>query len=77
LFFLDPQTGWSLGAEIHRTQDGGLTWSQLSTVNWQAQFNFVSQQVGWAVARSDEQLALVQTVDGGQIWSLLNPLSVP
>jgi photosystem II stability/assembly factor-like uncharacterized protein len=73
LYFYSPDTGWAIAEKIHRTMDGGLTWKAMSNVSWSAQLDFVSEQVGWAVARNLEQIALVKTTDGGAKWAILVP----
>jgi len=77
LFFLDRQTGWALSPDIYQTTDGGLTWVQLTTVNWDAQFDFISPEIGWAAANNDGQHALVQTTNHGINWAMLTPVVVP
>jgi hypothetical protein len=74
ILFLDPHLGWALSKDIYQTLDGGQTWTKLSTVKWEGQFSFVSQQLGWAVAQKDEEYALVQTYDGGENWYLIEPV---
>jgi photosystem II stability/assembly factor-like uncharacterized protein len=79
--FVDADLGWSLGEGnvnepraprgLWRTDDGGLTWEQVGTVHWDAEFSFITEQAGWAVAQSGEELALVRTTDGGGRWELL------
>lgn len=67
----------SLGDTVVRTDDGGLTWTQVGSAN------HVSP---WAVARgnpdmmygligSDPETTLVQTTDGGATWRELRPSS--
>ena len=73
LLFIDPQVGWALGKDIYQTLDGGKTWTKMSSVSWDGQFSFVNQQHGWAVARAGNEVALVQTKDGGHSWILLDP----
>jgi photosystem II stability/assembly factor-like uncharacterized protein len=73
LQFVDQKIGWALGKEIYRTTDGGVTWSWMSNVNWDAQFSFINENQGWAVARSGEEIGLVMTEDGGKTWALLEP----
>jgi len=73
LLFLDDQIGWSLDREIYQTQDGGAAWLRISTVSWDAQFSFLDDQLGWAAAYSEDQYALVKTINGGRNWELLNP----
>lgn len=77
LQFITANVGWALGRDIYQTQDGGRTWTQIKTVNWDGQFSFISDRVGWAVARSGDEIALVQTTDGGRTWKQLKPQIVP
>jgi hypothetical protein len=77
LLMLDANTGWALGHTIYQTTDGGATWAKLNSVNWDAQFSFVSSQVGWAVASADDRIALVKTFNGGKGWALLQPEVAP
>jgi photosystem II stability/assembly factor-like uncharacterized protein len=73
LSFHNSQIGWALGREIYRTMDGGKTWSWMSSVNWDAEFDFINENLGWAVARSGDEIGLVKTMDGGSSWALLEP----
>lgn len=85
--WLDPQTGWAIDAadpndpstprRLFQTLDGGGTWTQVNTVAWTAQLNFVSPEQGWAVAQAGMALALVHTVNGGHKWTLLTPVAAP
>ena len=85
---LNPSTAWAIGTasgyypelrlpgepiDIYQSLDGGLTWAPLGPVSWSGQFNFVTESLGWAVARSDEESALVRTTDGGRNWTILEP----
>jgi len=74
LLFIDENTGWALGRDIYQTTDSGLHWERVKTVTWDGQFSFVSPSEGWAVARSDGEVALVRTLDGGTTWALLEPV---
>ena len=67
-------SGWALGLDIYKTFDYGSTWMLVKSVSWEAQFSFVDQDHGWAVARSGEEIALVKTVDGGKIWMEIEPV---
>jgi photosystem II stability/assembly factor-like uncharacterized protein len=75
LGMLDGRLTWAFGREIHRTPDEGLTWSLIKTVSWDGEFDFVTPDSGWAVARDGEEIALVRTVDGGATWQLLEPVT--
>jgi photosystem II stability/assembly factor-like uncharacterized protein len=78
--FIDASLGWRItpneGAyDIERTQDGGITWTKLKTVQWNGRLHFVNQWVGWALAASGDDVALVQTVDGGRTWEQFSPVT--
>ncbi len=75
LGMLDGRLTWAFGREIQRTPDEGLTWSLIKSVSWDGQFDFVTLDRGWAVARDGEEIALVRTVDGGATWQLLEPVT--
>ena len=57
------ERGWALGRDIYRTVDGGATWSFVHAVTWDGQFSFVDDQHGWAVARNEQEIALVRTAE--------------
>ena len=73
LSLLSPRTAFAFDRHIHQTLDGGQSWEFVETVQWDGQFNFVSEQIGWAVARDGDALALVSTTNGGRTWNLLKP----
>ena len=75
LLFLTPGIGWALDQDIFQTQDGGQTWLQLSTVQWEGQFSFVNQQLGWAAAQDEEAYSLLHTEDGGITWDIITPVT--
>jgi len=75
--WISPEVGWSLGRDIYLTLDSGLSWTKVKSVTWDGQFSFVSQVLGWAVARSEEAIALVQTSDGGRSWTEIQPRIAP
>jgi photosystem II stability/assembly factor-like uncharacterized protein len=72
---LDGKLTWAFGREIHGTPDEGKTWSLIKTVSWDGEFDFVTLESGWAVARDGEEIALVRTEDGGATWQLLEPVT--
>jgi photosystem II stability/assembly factor-like uncharacterized protein len=73
LQFLTPDKGWWLGKTLYTTDDSGQTWSYVKNVNWEGQFSFIDEAHGWAVARSDDEIALVNTTDGGRTWDIIEP----
>lgn len=77
LMFLNSDVGWALSRDLYESQDGGRNWTKIKTVNWDGQFSFVTDQLGWAVARNDEEIALVWTQDGGQKWMEIKPKIAP
>ncbi|MFQ5615518.1 MAG: WD40/YVTN/BNR-like repeat-containing protein [Anaerolineales bacterium] len=77
LRFTSPDVVWALGGEIYRSEDGGQTWALVKTVHWDGQFSFVSETVGWAVARSGDEIALVRTTNGGERWEVVEPAIGP
>jgi photosystem II stability/assembly factor-like uncharacterized protein len=77
LYFFSADTGWVLSNKIQRTTDGGANWKAISDVTWTAQMDFISEQIGWGVARSGDQVALVKTDKGGATWTVLTPTVGP
>jgi photosystem II stability/assembly factor-like uncharacterized protein len=77
LHLLNQNVGWMLGEEIHMTEDGGKTWTKINEVTWQGQFNFIDANHGWALARNDDEIALVKTENGGRSWMIVEPWLVP
>lgn len=73
LYFFSADTGWALSDKIQHTTDGGATWAIISEITWSAQMDFISEKIGWAVARSDNAIALVKTENGGARWTELLP----
>lgn len=71
---VDDRVMFALGREIHRTLDGGVSWQLRKRVAWDGQFSFVSSEVGWAVARAGDEIALVSTSDGANRWQMLEPV---
>ncbi len=77
VFFLDEALGWVVNGrgEIHRTEDGGETWSLVhrdDEVLFRA-VGFASAELGWAgnlnlTSSPRPGVALFQTTDGGDTW---------
>ena len=74
IFTLDGKRIWALGKEIHRSENGGIDWTKISTVTWDGQFDFVTSQTGWAAVSKGSEYGLVQTVDGGGLWAQMAPV---
>lgn len=77
LFFLNREIGWALGREIYKTSDSGHSWEHVKRVNWRGSFSIVTEQLMWAVATSDGEIALVKSTDGGLTWQILDPVLNP
>ena len=77
LLFVTPQQGWALAGDIYQTFDGGATWTRVNEVHWEASFNFISPQLGWAASYTNTEHALVATTDGGAHWFMLAPVIAP
>jgi len=77
LYFFSADTGWAVAPKIHRTTDGGVSWTPISDVSWSAELDFVSEQIGWGIAVANTQEALVKTTDGGSHWTILVPAVGP
>ncbi len=77
--FLDHDSGWLFGPTISETRDGGRSWRAVKQVGWdQARFDFVSADLGWAVAEDNPgtgitEWAVVHTEDGGRTWEEIKP----
>jgi photosystem II stability/assembly factor-like uncharacterized protein len=77
LTFLDDQVGWAQNEDIYQTKNGGASWTKIANVSWQANFDFITETLGWAVAQSDNETALVKSEDGGVYWTMIEPFIVP
>jgi photosystem II stability/assembly factor-like uncharacterized protein len=67
---------YAFGKDISRSSDYGETWEYVSSIDWEGQFSFIDPQTGWAVARSEGDIALVKTSDGGATWTVLETVVV-
>jgi photosystem II stability/assembly factor-like uncharacterized protein len=77
LLLLNSNIGFALDNQIHRTDDGCVSWTHIGTTSWDGQFSFVSQLYAWAVARAGTSIALVKSATGASSWGLLNPVLAP
>ncbi len=73
LLFIDEQTVFALGEDISFSKDQGQHWTEVKNVQWQGQFSFVDINQGWAVATYADEIALVQTINGGRTWLEIKP----
>ncbi len=77
LFFFEAENALLLDRDIYRSADGGQSWDYVKSVNWDAQFSFVDPQTGWAIARANDETALVKTSNGGASWIEIRPVIAP
>ena len=68
---VNPMVLYALSEDMYRSDDGGLSWNLIKMVSWTGQFSFVDEDLGWAVATAEEDIALVRTEDGGLNWQLI------
>jgi WD40 repeat protein len=62
--------------QLYRTEDGGQTWRELTSVDWYGQLKFINESVGWALVESGIVTVLMHTSDGGMTWEQLVPHTV-
>ena len=74
LKFFTKDFGWALGRDYYQTVNGGTTWKKVKTVFWDGDFSLIDPSNGWAVARNEDEIALVETKDGGQSWQIVEPV---
>lgn len=74
--FLSAALGWALtGAQddgLSVTSDGGQTWTVLSTgsrFRGVQSLEFVTPQVGWALAGNADSASVIKTTDAGHTWT--------
>jgi photosystem II stability/assembly factor-like uncharacterized protein len=91
LSFLDSRTGWLLTSEssgqkseLRLTSDGGQTWEVIAQdlpgldLGREALFfHFFDRQEGLVAAKSDKDMVLLRTQDGGITWSASNRIPMP
>lgn len=76
LIYYGSNNALLLGRNIYLSASDGQTWSFVKTVSWDGQFSFADPQYGWAVARSNGEVALVQTTDWAATWAVIKPTIV-
>jgi len=79
--FINPLVGWrqvdaadGKSCHLQKTINNGQSWNTIKTTSWCAtQLDFVNDNLGWALAASDDATALLYTKDGGKTWEEINP----
>lgn len=79
LCFVDSNNVWISGdtATTYRTNDGGITWFQdyslSNLVDNVLRIKFINSNLGfaWGTKEIDTHIYLLQTIDGGNSWSVL------
>lgn len=71
--FFNDGTILALARDQYRSTDGGESWVKVKTVSWDGQYSFVDPNTGWAVARNEDETALVSTTNGGRSWVIVRP----
>jgi photosystem II stability/assembly factor-like uncharacterized protein len=81
VYFLNAKQGWLMVTsdnpqtnQILYTRDSGGAWDKFSEVPWkQAQFDFISDKLGWAIVGNESATSLVRTENGGKAWIQVRP----
>jgi len=81
LYYITDQVYYSISRDIHRSNDGGVTWQLIRSVNWDGQFSFVDPDTAWVIASDlsdweNPEYALVKTSDGGNSFSEIKPVLI-
>jgi len=75
LFFLNDSLGWMVTTKgIWRTQEGGRSWSKISSLRNVLRVYFLSPDRGWAVGL---RKSVYETQDGGKKWVKLPAAQEP
>jgi photosystem II stability/assembly factor-like uncharacterized protein len=83
MFFLDTDHAWMQKPDfenfpnagfLHRTSDGGMTWTNSKVPFSQADIHFINENDGWAMAdlgvgAGSNAIAVYQTTNGGKTWA--------
>jgi hypothetical protein len=73
-FLYVDHTAWALGRDIYVSKDNAATWTKITSIDWDGQFDFVTEKEGWAVGSKDKMHILYQTKDGGASWTTMDPI---
>jgi len=76
LLYFGQNNALLLGRDMYLSTSDGQDWvgARPTPVNWDGQFSFSDPQYGWAVARSNGEVALVQTTDWARTWTVIKPV---
>lgn len=74
---IDALNGYYVAGTIYRSKDGAKTWTAVIPVTWDGTPDFVDPNNGWIVAIKNGETALVQSVNAGVNWTILNTVIVP
>ncbi len=70
VIFLNDNLGWAVGSfveRLHKTTDGGLTWTWQSNAPDTTKYDvfFIDQNTGWSIGYAG---FIIKTTDGGDNW---------
>jgi photosystem II stability/assembly factor-like uncharacterized protein len=76
VFFIDKSHGWTLNLKAYNsllsTSDGGQHWSTVGPIPSTQSvmgFQFVTTEIGWALASEAGGEPIIKTENGGQTWT--------
>jgi len=74
-YYINDLVIFSIGREIYKSTDGGVSWKFVKSVNWDGKFSFTDQNNALAVAYDpdDDEYALVKTTDGCKTFTIIKP----
>jgi photosystem II stability/assembly factor-like uncharacterized protein len=74
-YYINDLVIFSIGREIYKSTDGGVSWQFVKSVNWDGKFSFADQNNALAVAYDpdDDEYALVKTTDGCKTFTIIKP----
>jgi len=74
-YYINDLVIFSIGRDIHKSTDGGISWQFVKSVNWDGKFSFTDQSHALAVAYDpdDDEYALIKTTDGCKTFTIIKP----
>jgi photosystem II stability/assembly factor-like uncharacterized protein len=81
LYTVTEEILYAISREIYLSEDGGISWQLVKSVNWDGQFTFIDKDTALAIAHmpgdlfdpDDDQYALVKTTDGCKTFEIVIP----